>query len=81
MEIEKAIARLSSHSIIPFDDDADEVCDLAIKALKKQISKKPNTDDCCPDCGTYLKDDNCVEGLYCPNCGQKIDWSDADEED
>ena len=34
---------------------------------------KPN-DNCCPKCSTYLKDDNGVEGDYCPNCGQAIDW-------
>lgn len=47
----------------------------AITVLEKQIRKKPNKDDCCPICFTYLKDDNGVEGNYCPNCGQKVNWS------
>lgn len=38
-DIKKAIKRLESCSIIPFDEDSQEVCGLAIEALKKQISK------------------------------------------
>lgn len=38
IEIGKAIERLASNSIIPFDEDAAEVCNLAIKALEKQMN-------------------------------------------
>ena len=53
-----------------------EALEVAIQALEKQVGKKPDANDCCPDCNTYLKDDNGIEGLYCPNCGRKIDWGD-----
>lgn len=52
--------------------------DLAIKALEKQIPKKPDfTEDkefaLCPCCnGNGLTD----KQKYCDNCGQKLDWSD-----
>lgn len=56
--------------------------DLAIKALEKQIPKKPDfTEDkefalcpCCNGKGLLNKQ------KYCDNCGQKIDldWSDAE---
>ena len=54
--------------------------DLAIKALEKQIPKKPDfTEDkefaLCPRCnGKGLLD----KQKYCDNCGQKLDWSDAE---
>lgn len=56
------------------------VLNNAIKALEKQKAKKVDEDDCCPLCRTYGKDDNGVEGLYCPNCGQKLDWGNEDAE-
>ena len=46
---------------------------IIILALEKQIPKEP-VNDYCPDCSTYLRDDNGVEGGYCPNCGQAINW-------
>ncbi len=46
---------------------------MAIKALEKQIPKKP-TDRCmykeCPACGE-VEIEFCK---YCPSCGQKLDW-------
>lgn len=51
--------------------------DLAIKALEKQIPKKPDfTEDkefaLCPCCnGNGLAD----KQKYCDNCGQRLDWS------
>ena len=50
-----------------------ESIDMAIQALEKQIPKKPTYegDGYAPD-GTFVWDD------FCPNCGQKIDWSDDD---
>lgn len=54
--------------------------DLAIKALEKQIPKKPDfTEDkefaLCPCCnGNGLAD----KQKYCDNCGQKLDWSDTE---
>lgn len=63
--------------------------EMAIKALEKQIPKKPIMkpyfDDmeeeylCCPTCGEILTDripmDNKDFYFHCLNCGQKLDWS------
>ena len=52
----------------------------AIKALEKQIPRKLLVDNelyHCPGCGekdAILQGDN-----YCFNCGQALDWSDADK--
>lgn len=67
--------------------DGEEM-DMAIKALEKQIPKKPiiHTNDidrlaCCPVCDSNV--DWTYEGFwrkgnpkYCRECGQAIDWSD-----
>lgn len=78
MEIEKAIEILKAHERNEFTgaDAFAEAYEIAIQTLEKQVGKKPNALDCCTKCDTYLKDDNGVEGDYCPNCGQKIDWGD-----
>ena len=69
-----------------------EAMKLAIKALEKQIPKKPIMkpyfDDmeeeylCCPTCGEALTDripmDNKDFYFHCFNCGQKFDWSDEE---
>lgn len=68
--------------------DGEEM-DVAIKALEKQIPKKPiiYTNDidkdrlaCCPVCDSNV--DWTYEGFwrkgnpkYCKNCGQAIDWT------
>lgn len=59
--------------------------DMAIKALEKQIPKKPERlkgslfgeeryYHKCPTCGDPYVDDN-----YCPICGQALDWSGEDD--
>ena len=65
-----------------FTEDDYRANEMAIKALEKQISKKPDfTEDkefaLCPCCnGKGLLD----KQKYCDNCGQKIDldWSDTE---
>ena len=61
--------------------DYKEAVDLAMQALEKQIPKPvvQSTDDCtrCPVCGGYVGID--IEEIYCPVCGQALDW--VDEED
>lgn len=61
--------------------------DLAIEALKKEVSKKPylqqdeQGNDCleCPNCDSFIgysydcKDEH-YQINYCPYCGQRIDW-------
>ena len=63
--------------------------EIAIQALGKQISKKPTYEGdgyapdgtfvfdewLCPSCGKRYEVDY-DDYDYCPNCGQKIDWSD-----
>ena len=92
MDIEKAIDCLKADKEYLTDMkicDGEEM-DIAIKALEKQIPKKPiiHTNDidkdrlaCCPVC--YSNVDWTYEGFwrkgnpkYCKNCGQAIDWSD-----
>lgn len=53
--------------------------DVAIKALEKQIPKKPSTefnyeddDYFCPDCGFGVTEEH---NDFCGSCGQHIDWS------
>ena len=59
-------------------DDACETCEInsAIKAIDKQIPKKPEIEGdyyVCPVCGVYQETS---EGNppYCINCGQRILW-------
>ena len=77
-------------------EDADvtisiESLRMGIKALKKQIPKKPNLEGdgywngqlvydtwICPCCEKGYEVDY-EEYDYCPNCGQKIDWGGANE--
>ena len=60
------------------NDDACETCEInfAIKAIDKQIPKKPEIKGeyyVCPICGVYQETS---EGNppYCINCGQRILW-------
>lgn len=68
----------------------DETLDLAIglyetaiKALEKQLPKKPDIMDYilgdinfkCPTCKSEYICEKGYEHFYCPNCGQKIKWS------
>lgn len=75
----------SSPQGIPLNTTKDELAEamrIAIQALEKQVSKKPDfTEDkefalcpCCNGKGLLNKQ------KYCDNCGQKIDldWSDAE---
>ena len=67
---------------IKFAEDNYEAITLAIKALEKQIPKKPDfTEDkefaLCPCCnGNGLAD----KQKYCDNCGQRLDWSEESGE-
>ena len=57
--------------------------ELAIEALEKQIPKKPVGEWyllACPICNGVVDEHECNYKFdYCPNCGQKIDWSEADD--
>ena len=49
-----------------------------IKALEKQIPKKPYDIVCCPLCKieVELQPIDTEQVTYCLHCGQAIDWSD-----
>lgn len=65
-----------------------EALDTAIEVLEKQLPKKPNFEGdgyapdgtfvydiwICPSCGGYYEVDY-DDYVYCPKCGQKLDWS------
>ena len=66
-------------SRIKWGQENAEVFRMAIKALEKQIPKKPSMefnyeddDYFCPDCGFTVIEEY---DDFCGNCGQKIDWS------
>ena len=57
---------------------------MAINALEKQIPKKPHKNfekfsGVWCSCGKYLGKGYFVDKpSYCPDCGQKLDWSDEE---
>lgn len=69
-----------------------ELYNTAIEALEKQLPKKPTLEGdgydlegniildewLCPHCNTRYEVDY-DRYFYCPNCGQKIKWSEEDE--
>lgn len=72
-----------------------EAIEVGISALEKQIPKKPVRQDIysnyeCPCCKSTRVveydtenreyDLDCGKNDYCPDCGQKIDWSEESEE-
>ena len=58
--------------------------EIAIQALEKQIPKKPHKNfekfsGVWCSCGKYFGKGYFVDKpIYCPNCGQKLDWSDEE---
>lgn len=92
MEEREAIARIKAsrdyrYSHYVYTDDDGKAFDMAIKALEKQIPKKPDIEGdgndpdgnlvydtwICPTCGVSYEIDY-DKYDYCPSCGQKIDW-------
>lgn len=65
-----------------YNEQAIEINGLAIEALEKRIPKKPVTEKdkvifdivCgrCPECDSAVYS---TTNLYCPKCGQALDWS------
>lgn len=64
------------------ESDIEVYC-TAIEALEKQLPKKPDIMDYilgdinfkCPTCKSEYICEKGYEHFYCPNCGQKIKWS------
>ena len=63
-------------------DYQQDVADMAISALEKQIPKNPKC-GVCSNCGSrhiYAADFMKAECFkYCGDCGQALDWSDNDD--
>lgn len=73
MTIEEAINYITYHGFI-----SDDVKDMAIAALEKQIPKKANKNIM----GVYcLVCKNLLDGeeRFCLYCGQRINWSEVEE--
>lgn len=64
-----------------------EALKKAVEVLEKQIPKKPlagidfigNKFRICCECSAIVQDGE-WKANYCPDCGQKIDWSDNSDE-
>lgn len=76
MEIKEAIQYITHHAFI-----SDDVKDMAIEALEKQVPKKVNNYEkaCdiygdCPTCGQWYSFEKGNPFNYCPECGQALDW-------
>ena len=73
MTPEEAIKYLEHHGYI-----SDDVKDMCIELLEKQIPKKPIPDNryfgngICPNCKAVFMDKSTKN---CGNCGQALDWS------
>lgn len=77
----------SAPSVFAFSDfmriyiTVDDLAE-AVKALEKQIPRKPIEDGyfdrpcVCPECGQEFGFNSGFK--YCENCGQAIDWSDGE---
>ena len=74
---------------IGLNDRVQQAEDLAIKALEKQIPKKPigKTDPMfgdsyivCPNCENTVIVNPFTHSIFkhCPNCGQALDWSETE---
>ena len=86
----EAIKQLKTQRTFIYGSDA-KVLGMAINALEKQIPKKPTFDGdgyapdgsfawdewLCTNCGSRYEVDF-DDYDYCPNCGQRIDWSDKE---
>ena len=84
-----AIKELQDNIDLPFGVTvSDEASRMAINALEKQIPKKPmiSYDErvkenwcSCGVCAFGLGWKRTIHYKYCPDCGQKLDWSDENE--
>ena len=58
------------------EKNQEELMEIIIDTFEKQVSKKPklqhDSQYICPECDSRAF----KHYHYCPNCGQKLDWSD-----
>lgn len=89
MTAKKALELLKDHEYWTTYSWQDEVCEIAIKALEKQIPKKAISTYKghykCPTCEIYIDitdDDLYVYEIkppkYCDECGQALDWGEEE---
>ena len=97
MTVEEALYRICNvyANLAQTDSRAAEPYKMAIIALNKQIGSKPykvrwdeqETRILCPQCNYLfysLINGERITGnqtLYCPCCGQRIDWGEEDRDD
>ena len=91
MKIEEAIEQLKINTgkePLTISGSATRMADyfkalsIASEALEKQVPKKviyENYNYICPICGGIVEDEDKCRFDYCPDCGNKIDWSEADD--
>lgn len=84
MTNEEAIKNFTE-SLKIFGGEHAEAMKVAIKALKKQIPKKPigtkkNKGIFCPCCGRPFPGSLVFLRKRCWDCGQKVDWSEVEND-
>lgn len=47
--------------------------------IHSETAERPYPAPFCPECGHILMDEYNDNFNYCPDCGQRIDWSDDNE--
>jgi rubrerythrin len=85
----EAIQRIQTHNEIHskrehFAIYITEALYMAVEALEKQISTKPNAEIhvgelywYCPSCGEWIDEDHIFDD-HCSFCGQALDWSEIE---
>ena len=73
-----------------FAEDDYKANEMAMQALEKQIPKKVQLrhirkfdgfdDGECPICGGSVSRDCDGIDIFCPDCGQRLDWSDGNDD-
>lgn len=83
MTNEEALAHFKNHEYMTDFSWQDEMSEVAIVAIEKQIPKKPEyaykeympeVDWVCGSCGKKYNRTNLNVVRFCSYCGQKIDW-------
>ena len=91
MEMTESEAKVILESEYKFHGECSvfgEALTMAINALEKQIPKKVQLrhirkydgydDGECPNCGMSVSRECDGNDVFCPDCGQKLDWSDEE---
>lgn len=85
MTNEEALAHFKNHEYMTDFSWQDEMSEVAISAIEKQIPKKPiitKFDNGAEliNCGVCVMCSHITRAVdYCPHCGQRIDWTEGEE--